>query len=111
MFADQRRAGPVRTVATNTRRVLAICGKCGKKLRGGFGDNAGRPLAKLLRRTVSGTKGKRATMRIIETKCLDICPKGGVALIDSMQPGVVVIVAVATPLPIVMAGLDLVAAD
>lgn len=111
MADDQRQAGPIRKVATNTRRFLAICGKCGKKLGGGFGDDGRRPLAKLLRHTVPGTKGKCATLRIIETKCLDICPKGGVALLDSLQPGMVVIVAASTPLPVVMAGLALAAAD
>lgn len=111
MIDDQRLAGPIRNVATTTRRFIAICGKCGKKLGGGFGADAGRPLAKLLRRMVPATKGKRATLRIIETKCLDICPKGGVALLDSMQPEVVLIIAAATPLPVVMAGLDLAAGD
>ena len=111
MSGDTRTASPIRTVATDVARIIAICGKCGKKLGGGFGDDGRRPLAKLLRRTVPGTKGKRATLRIIETKCLDICPKGGVALLDSLQPGVVVIVAASTPLPVLMAGLGLAAAD
>ena len=111
MGSDQGPPGPIRNVATNTRRLIAICSKCGDKLGGGFGDDGRRPLAKLLRRTVPGTKGKRATLRIIETKCLDICPKRGVALLDSLQPGVVVIIAASTPLPVVMTGLDLAAAD
>jgi hypothetical protein len=99
--------GPVRLVATSASRVIAICGKCGKKLGGGFGEGAGRPLGKMLRRTVPGTKGKRATLRIVETKCLDICPKGAVALLDSAQPGAVVIVARATPVAVVVARLGL----
>jgi predicted metal-binding protein len=99
--------GPVRIVATSATRVLAICGKCGKKLGGGFGADAGLSLGKLLRRAVTGAKGKRATLRIVETKCLGICPKGAVALLDSAEPGAVVIVARATSVKALCAGLDL----
>jgi predicted metal-binding protein len=97
----------VRVVATSATRILAICGKCGKKLGGGFGGDAGRPLGKVLRQRLTGTKGKRATLRIVETKCLDICPKGAVALLDSAQPGAVLLVARATPVAVVMARLGL----
>lgn len=99
--------GPVRVVATAATRVLAICGKCGKKLGGGFGGSAGQPLGKLLRRSLKGAKGKRATLRIVETKCLDICPKGAVALLDSAQPGAVLLVARATPMAVVAVRLGL----
>jgi predicted metal-binding protein len=99
--------GPVRIVATAATRILAICGKCGKKLGGGFGEGAGQPLGKLLRRSLKGAKGKRATLRIVETKCLDICPKGAVALLDSAQMGAVLLVARATPVSIVSARLGL----
>ncbi len=83
----------MRRVATVATRVLAICDKCGKKLDGGFGDDDGRPLGKALKRLVSGTRGKRRTVRIIGTRCLDLCPKGAVAMLDSRQPGVIFVVA------------------
>jgi predicted metal-binding protein len=102
--------GPVRVVATSATRILAICGKCGKKLGGGFGDGAGQPLGKVLRRRLKSANGKRATLRIIETKCLDICPKGAVALLDSAQPGAMLLVARATPLAVVAVRLGLVEA-
>jgi predicted metal-binding protein len=102
--------GPVRVVATSATRILAICGKCGKKLGGGFGDGAGQPLGKALRRRLKGAKGKRAPLRIVETKCLDICPKGAVALLDSAQPAAVLLVARATPIAVVVARLGLVEA-
>lgn len=100
----------MRVVATAATRVLAICGKCGKKLDGGFGDGAGQPLGKALRQRVKGAKGKRAPLRIIETKCLDICPKGAVALLDSAQPGAVLLVARETPVAVVVSRLGLVEA-
>lgn len=98
----------MRVVATAATRVLAICGKCGKKLGGGFGGGAGQSLGKVLRQRLTGTKGKRATLRIVETKCLDICPKGAVALLDSAQPGAVLLVARATSVAVVVARLGLV---
>lgn len=97
----------MRVVATTATRILAICGKCGKKLGGGFGKSAGQPLGKALRQRLKASKGKRATLRIIETKCLDICPKGAVALLDSAQPGAVMMVARATPIAVVVARLGL----
>lgn len=100
--------GPVRIVATTATRLLAICGKCGKKLGGGFGDGAGQPLGKALRQRVKGAKNKRAALRIVETKCLDICPNGAVALLDSAQPGAVMLVARGTPVAVVAARLGLV---
>ncbi|MEY2884729.1 MAG: hypothetical protein RL490_2453 [Pseudomonadota bacterium] len=89
---------PLRRVVTPATRLLAICGKCGRKLGGGFGANGKRTLGKALRRHVIGAKGKRALVRIVETKCLDICPKGAVVLIDSAEPGAVMIVSEGTPM-------------
>ena len=100
-------AAPVRTIPVAATRLLAICGKCGKKLRGGFGADGDRSLGKALKRAVPGTRGKRAAVRIIETKCLDICPKGAVAMMDSAQPGSVVVVARGTSVATVCAGLGL----
>jgi len=92
MAADPGAKSPIRVLPTPATRLIAICGKCGKKLGGGFGASGTRTLAKALRTTAKGARGKRAALRIIETSCLDICPKGAVALLDSQQPGAVVIV-------------------
>ena len=100
-------AGPVRTIPTAATRLVAICGKCGKKLGGGFGGDKHRSLAKELRRAVPRAKGKRAALKIVETKCLDICPKGAVALVDSALPGEVVIVSRGTPVGLVCDRLGL----
>jgi hypothetical protein len=83
---------PVRLLPTRATRLIAICGKCGRKVGGGFGPGGDKSLAKTLRRAANGARGKRATLRIVETRCLDICPKRAVALIDSESPGRVMIV-------------------
>lgn len=87
MAAAPVRAIAVRTIPVAATRLLAICGKCGKKLGGGFGAGGDRSLGKALKRAVPGAKGKRAGLRIVETKCLDICPKGAVALVDWRSRG------------------------
>lgn len=98
---------PLRRVVSPATRLLAICGKCGRKLGGGFGEDGKRPLEKALRRQVIGARGKRATLRIVETKCLDICPKGAVVLIDSNEAGAVTIVTKGTPLAQIAGALRL----
>ena len=52
-------------------------------------------------------KGKRATLRIVDTRCLDICPKGAVAIIDSNNPGEVMIVPAGTSTDAVASRLGL----
>lgn len=98
---------PLRRVASPATRLIAICGKCGRNLGGGFDDDGKRPLAKTLRRRVPGAKGKRATLRIVETKCLDICPKGAVVVLDSADPGVTMIVPAGMPVAEVAGELGL----
>ena len=91
-LAGEGRTDPVRLLSTRATRVIAVCGKCGRKLDGGFGARGDKALSKALRRAVDGAKGKHATVRIVETRCLDICPKRAVALLDSDSPGQVMIV-------------------
>ena len=96
-------AAAVRTVPVRATRLLAVCGKCGRKLGGGFGKDGDTSLAKMLRRGLASARGKRAAVRIVETKCLDICPKHAVAVIDGDHPGEVLIVASGTSVETVAA--------
>ena len=86
----------IRVAPLRASRLLAICGKCGRKLDGGFGDKGEASLVKTLRRDLAEAKGKRASVLIVETKCLDICPKHAVAMVDSARLGEVLIVAEGT---------------
>ena len=86
----------VRLLPTKAKRLIAVCGKCGRKIGGGFGPECDKALAKILRRALVDAKGKRATVRIVETRCLDICPKRAIAVIDSDRPGQVMIVPAGT---------------
>ena len=88
---------PIRAIAQKSASVVAICGKCGKKLGGGFGPGGKQPLGKALAKALHLPKPKLARVRLIETKCLKLCPKGAVAVIDSRNPGSILVIPAGTP--------------
>ncbi len=67
--------------------AVLVCGKCSKKLGGGFGAKGKTPLAKALRGEAGFGKGRKADVGVVEVKCLGICPKGAVTIVDSRTPG------------------------
>lgn len=97
----------IRALAARSTSLVAICRKCGKKLGGGFGPRGKQSLAKALRSDLDLGKGKRATVRLVETGCLDICPKAAVVVIRGGAPGEVLIVAARTPVAEVAQRLEL----
>ena len=62
-------------------KAVLVCAKCSKKLDGGFGDS-GKPLAKALRRHLKLKNGPKARAGVVEVKCLDVCPKGAVLVLE-----------------------------
>ena len=76
----------IRTVPAKTRNVVLVCGKCSKKLGGGFGKKGVRPLAKALREEGDGRKGRKSRLLVIETGCMKLCPKGAVVAINAARP-------------------------
>jgi predicted metal-binding protein len=79
--------------------AILVCGKCSKKA----GDWP--RLAKALRAALGGGKGRRATLGVVETKCLGVCPKRGVVVIDTARPKQWQVVAPGTPMTEVLARL------
>ncbi|MFV0624634.1 (2Fe-2S) ferredoxin domain-containing protein [Sphingomonas sp. ac-8] len=67
-------------------RAVLVCGKCSKKLDGGFGPDGDRPLAKALRKRLGLKKGPKAAAGLVETRCLGLCPKRAVAVVDAARP-------------------------
>lgn len=77
----------------NTRRAksrwtntILVCRKCSKKLKGGFGPDGKKPLAKALRKHLQTGKGRTADAGILEVGCLDLCPKRAVTVVDARHP-------------------------
>lgn len=67
--------------------AILVCAKCSKRLDGGFGKKQRQPLAKVLRKRIGGGKGRRARIGVIEVKCLGVCPRGAVTVVDARHPG------------------------
>jgi len=67
--------------------AVLVCGKCSKKIGGGFGKKGRTPLAKALRKLMGVAKGRKAAIGIVETRCLGICPKQAVVVVDTRSPG------------------------
>ncbi|MBC7506155.1 MAG: hypothetical protein H7267_10595 [Sandarakinorhabdus sp.] len=88
----------IKTVPAPAAAIIAICGKCGKKLGGGFGPTGETSLGKALSLALGLPKPKRANVRIVETKCLKLCPKGAVAVLDGHDPGHILMVPAGTPM-------------
>lgn len=92
---------PDRTARTRWREVILVCRKCQKKLDrktdGGFGPDGDQTLRKALKRYLKPEfrvgKGRKAEIAVIETGCLDICPKGAVAAVNAARPEAVQILA------------------
>lgn len=67
--------------------AVLVCAKCSKKLDGGFGPDGKTPLAKALRRHLKLKKGRKGRAGVVEVKCLSVCPRGAVAVVDTAHPG------------------------
>ena len=75
------------SVPSRWTRTILICGKCSKKVGGGFGAKGKTGLARALRDLAGLGKGRKATAGVIEVGCLKVCPKGRVVAIDAARPG------------------------
>ncbi|MHA6722915.1 (2Fe-2S) ferredoxin domain-containing protein [Sphingomonas sp. RS2018] len=70
----------IRHLRSDWSDTIVVCGKCSKKLDGGFGAKGRQSLAKALRKLVSAKKGRKAAIGIVESKCLGVCPKRAVVV-------------------------------
>jgi hypothetical protein len=81
---------------TPWRTVVILCRKCGKKLDGGFGRKRKESLRTVLRETLRAA-GRRRDVRICETSCLGLCPKGGVTALNATRPGTIHVIPAGAP--------------
>ena len=73
-------------VPANWRAAIIVCRKCEKKLGGGFGADGKQRLSKMLRGHARGGRGRKAALGVIESKCLKLCPKRAVTVVNSARP-------------------------
>jgi predicted metal-binding protein len=69
-------------VRSGWSNAVLVCAKCSKKLDGGFGPKGKTPLAKALRKHLGLKKGRKGAAGIVEVKCLGVCPRGAVTVVN-----------------------------
>lgn len=79
-------AHPIRSRPTPWHTVILVCGKCSRKLDGGFGPDGHATLRAALKQELR-EQGFRRGVRIAETKCMGICPKKAVVTLNATKPG------------------------
>jgi predicted metal-binding protein len=85
----------VTTVPTPWQDIVLVCRKCSKKLDGGFGPDGDESLGRAMKQMLRAT-GRRQSVRVIETKCLGLCPKRAVTLLRGSRPGEMLAVSAGT---------------
>ena len=88
-------AEKIRSRPTAWRTVLIVCRKCGKKLDGGYGRKRQESLRAVLRQSAREA-GHRRDVRVCDTGCLGLCPKGGVTALNASRPGTIHVIPVGT---------------
>lgn len=77
----------MKTVRSDWSNTILVCRKCSKKVGGGFGPKGKTALAKALRQELGVRKGRKGKIGIVEVKCLGVCPRGAVTVVDGAAPG------------------------
>ncbi len=67
---------------SNWSSAVLVCAKCSKKLDGGFGPNGKQPLGKALRKHLHLKKGRKAAAGVVDVKCLGVCARGAVTVVN-----------------------------
>jgi|SRR6185437_6725004 len=80
---------------TPWKSLVLLCGKCARKLDGGFGPKGKDTLRSTMRQALKDG-GHRRDIRIIETRCMGLCPKNAVTMIGSGNPGRIYAVPIGT---------------
>ncbi|WP_447724362.1 (2Fe-2S) ferredoxin domain-containing protein [Sphingomonas koreensis] len=69
-------------IRSNWSNTVLVCAKCSKKLGGGFGPRGKQALGKALRKHLDLKKGRKAAAGIVDVKCLGVCPRGAVTMVN-----------------------------
>jgi len=101
----------MRIVPSRWQGAVLVCGKCSKRVGGGFGEDGRIGLAKALRRHLGLKTGRKAGAGVVEVKCLGLCPKQQVVAIDAARPAEWHLIDPGTPLDRIVADLRLPTGD
>ena len=70
---------------TPWENIVLVCGKCARKLDGGYGPKGKDKLRAVLREGLKES-GHHRDVRIIETRCMGLCPKNATTLVVTSRP-------------------------
>ncbi len=73
------------------RDLVLVCRKCGEKLGGGFGADGQENLRDLLK-SLMREAGLNKVVRVVESGCLDLCPKDAVSVMRIADPATILAV-------------------
>lgn len=79
------KSGSTEATPTGWRDIVLVCRKCGDKLGGGYGHKGKQTLGDEVRRVLRAG-GVRTAARVVETKCLSLCPKRAVSVVLASRP-------------------------
>jgi hypothetical protein len=68
----------MRVVRSDWETALLVCRKCEKRQK--------MPLAKMLRKALNGGRKRKAKVGVVQVKCLGVCPRHAVTMIDARRP-------------------------
>ena len=74
-----------RSRPTPWNTVILLCGKCARKMEGGYGVKGKETLRSVLRAELK-IKGYGRGIRLIETRCMGLCPKNEVTVLNAGRP-------------------------
>ncbi|WP_423602485.1 (2Fe-2S) ferredoxin domain-containing protein [Sphingomonas sp. MS122] len=94
-------------VRSNWSSTVLVCAKCSKRLGGGFGPKGKQPLGKALRQHLGLKKGRKSAAGVVDVKCLGVCPRGAVTVVDAAASREWLLVPAGTDLDAVARALDL----
>ena len=94
-------------IRTGWDDIVLVCGKCERKAKRGFGPDGKHDFGKALSRALRGDRKGKPKTGIVETRCLDICPRGAVTIACSRAPGQLLVVARGTAMGLVIERLGL----
>lgn len=87
---------PIRTRPTPWSTIILLCGKCARKIDGGYGPKKKQTLKDALRAELKA-RGQRRHVRIIETRCMGVCPKKAITVLNAHSPERILTVPKGTP--------------
>ncbi len=73
-------------VKADWETAILVCAKCSKRLEGGFGKKGKQRLAKALKVYLGIKRFRKARVGVVEVKCLGVCPRGAVTVVNAADP-------------------------